>query len=221
MLTDPTDIPVVGTDIPSTISSSLLRRAQMLDGAAWEKLVGLYYPMIYGWCRRSGLQPQDSADVAQEVLRSLTTSLQSFRRSAPGDTFRGWVRRITQRRISDFFRQREQRPEVFGGSDAQNRFSKLTARVELESAEHQKHSKLKDLCDSVRCEFELLTWEAFWRTTVDRASPADVATALGISRNAVYLARSRVLHRLRELCESPVNLISAKDLKRDPGASER
>lgn len=110
---------------------------------------------------------------------------------------------------------------MLGGSDAQNRFLQLTAVVELDSAEDRKHPGLTDLCELVRCEFEILTWEAFWRTTVDGISAADVATALGISRNAVYLARSRVLHRLREIFKNPGNLIAEKDLKRAPAASER
>jgi len=52
--------------------------------------------------------------------------------------------------------------------------------------------------EMIRGEFEPTTWEAFWMVTVDGRKPADVAAALGVSRNAVYLARSRVLHRLRE-----------------------
>jgi RNA polymerase sigma-70 factor (ECF subfamily) len=206
--------------MPGSVSSSLLQRAVQLDGNAWERLVSLYYPLIYGWCRRYGLQPEDSADVSQEVFRSITTSLRCFRRSNSGDTFRGWLRRITKRRVYDFFRQRERQPEVIGGSDAQEHFAQLTVAVDVESAEDGKHWGLKNLCALVRCEFEHLTWEAFWRTTVDGVAATDVATALGMSRNAVYLARSRVLYRLREACENPGNIVVEGDLKRVRGASE-
>jgi len=57
----------------------------------------------------------------------------------------------------------------------------------------------------VQAEFEVRTWQAFWQTTVEQQRPADVAAALGMNVGAVYMAKSRVLRRLRAelqgLCE--------------------
>ena len=81
------------------------------DQQAWEQMVGLYYPMVYGWCRRSGLQSSDAADVCQDVFRGVVRGIGGFRRDKPGDTFRGWLRRITQRRVIDHRQARQSQAE--------------------------------------------------------------------------------------------------------------
>ena len=52
--------------------------------------------------------------------------------------------------------------------------------------------------EQVRGEFQTSTWHAFWQTAVEGNNPKDVAKHLGISPGAVYIAKSRVLARLRE-----------------------
>jgi RNA polymerase sigma-70 factor (ECF subfamily) len=50
----------------------------------------------------------------------------------------------------------------------------------------------------MRGDFEERTWHAFWETAVEKRQAGDVAQTLGISLGAVYMAKSRVLRRLRE-----------------------
>ena len=52
--------------------------------------------------------------------------------------------------------------------------------------------------EMIQMEFAERTWKAFWRVIVDGCRPADVADELEMSVNSVYLAKSRVLRRLRE-----------------------
>lgn len=56
--------------------------------------------------------------------------------------------------------------------------------------------------ERVREEFNETTWLAFWRTAVEHLQPADVAEQLGLSVGAVYVAKSRVLARLRSEIEA-------------------
>jgi RNA polymerase sigma-70 factor (ECF subfamily) len=169
------------------------------DQAAWEHLVNRYFRLVYGWCRRAGVRPDDAADVCQEVFRSVAGSLTNFRRDRDGDTFRGWLRRITQRRLCDHRQKRREQPQAEGGSDAQERLLELAEEPLSSSATRcVQASRLGQVLDVVRCEFEQQTWQAFWRATVDGWPAADVAAALGLTTNAVYLAKSRVLRRLRE-----------------------
>jgi len=189
---------------PSTITSSLLRRVVANDQQAWEQMVGLYYPMVYGWCRRSGLQSSDAADVCQDVFRGVVRGIGGFRRDKPGDTFRGWLRRITQRRVIDHRQARQSQAEPL---------LELGSRVPHAASAHPPGDELPEsvkepslphgVLDLVRSEFEQRTWNAFWKTTVDDRPAADVARELGMSVNAVYLAKSRVLRRLREELVDP------------------
>jgi RNA polymerase sigma-70 factor (ECF subfamily) len=52
--------------------------------------------------------------------------------------------------------------------------------------------------EQVRLEFENATWLAFWRTAVEGQAAREAADSLGISVGAVYIARSRVLSRIKE-----------------------
>jgi RNA polymerase sigma-70 factor, ECF subfamily len=196
-------------------SLSLLERVQEHDRASWERFVALYGPMVYGWCIRAHLQPADAADVGQEVFASVARSIGGFRHDRPGDSFRGWLFTITRNKIRD----RPKRPgaDGIGGSDAQQTLAQLPAES-LDEADSISDSgpvsEKKLLCrramELLQVEFEPRTWEAFWRSFVEMQAPADIASDLGMSVNAVYLAKSRILRRLREEYAALVDLALAK-----------
>lgn len=113
-----------GKQEPSTATSrSLLERIKADDAAAWDRLISLYAPMAYRWCRRYGLPEQEIADVLQEVFQSVATHIASFRKDREGDTFRGWLRTITKHKVLDHLRMVGREPGGAGGTDAQNRFA--------------------------------------------------------------------------------------------------
>jgi RNA polymerase sigma-70 factor (ECF subfamily) len=98
---------------------SVVRGAQANDAAAWEALVRAYSRRIYRWCRRDGLQPADSANVVQEVLQSVAHNIGNFHRDRAGDSFRAWLRRITDNKVHDHFRrENRQLARAAGGTDA-------------------------------------------------------------------------------------------------------
>jgi RNA polymerase sigma-70 factor (ECF subfamily) len=55
--------------------------------------------------------------------------------------------------------------------------------------------------EEVRGEFAVSTWQAFWQTAVEGQEIKTAAAELNISTGAVYIARSRVIARLRERIE--------------------
>jgi RNA polymerase sigma-70 factor (ECF subfamily) len=157
--------------------------------------------LVYGWARRAGLQPDDAADVAQEVFRAVATHLIDFRRDRISDTFRGWLWTVTRNKIRDYCRQQSKRPEAVGGTDAHQRLLQVPDDVATfpgDSAQPLCSLLLTRALDLIRSEFEDRSWQAFWEVVVNGRPSADVATDLGISVNAVYVARSRILRRLRE-----------------------
>ena len=184
---------------PTGTSSSLIDRVKADEAGAWDRLVSLYAPLLYHWCRRWKLQEEDLADVFQEVFKTLILHIGEFRRERQGDTFRGWLRTITRNKVLDHFRKHAR--EVEGGSEAAWRFRQLAAR-EDPAPDPEEAAELTRLfhrgLELIRPEFEERTWKAFWRTAVDGRSPQVAASELSMTAGAVRVAKSRVLQRLRE-----------------------
>ena len=183
-------------------SRSLLRRARERDPQAWTRLTAVYGPTIYAWCRRSGLQASDASDVMQEVFQAVAQSLDKFRKDRPGDTFRGWLWTITRNKIRDFARAIAKHADAAGGSINQQLIEQLSddAPTDPEDESGEKsHSELAHRAVALmQSDFEETTWQAFWRVAVDSQSPQAVAEQLELSVAAVYMAKSRVLRRLRD-----------------------
>jgi len=191
-----------GQQPSSATSRSLLARVQADEPEAWERLVRLYAPLVLHWCRGRGLQDQDIADIFQEVFRAVVAYVGSFRNEREGDTFRGWLRRITQNKLRDHFRELGREPRGVGGSSAQERLAQLPVPQSIEADvapdDEGERGLFARALDLIRGEFEERTWAAFWRTAVEGQAPKDVAADLSMSPGAVRVAKFRVLHRLRE-----------------------
>jgi RNA polymerase sigma-70 factor (ECF subfamily) len=182
-------------------SPSLLLRVQADDQAAWSRLVDVYAPLVYHWCRRAQLGPEDTADVFQETFRAVAQHIHGFHRDRAGDTFRGWLRTITQNKIRDHFRRLQNEPKAAGGTEANLRIHAEPDPISLaedESEQKVVHQVLHRTLESIRGEFEERTWQAFWRVQIDGQSTADVGAALGMTAAAVRKAKLRVLARLRQ-----------------------
>lgn len=182
-----------------TTSLTLLARVRQSDQQAWTRLVELYGPLVYEWCMRAALKPGDAADVGQEVFTRVWSAIGGFRRERPGDTFRGWLRVITKRQLLDFWRHRQHQPQTVN-TDAGDL---ATLHVEFpddddadQLAEDRQLLYLRAI-ELLRSDFEPVTVEAFWRVVIDGQPVRDVGQQLGITANSVYIAKSRVLARLR------------------------
>jgi RNA polymerase sigma-70 factor (ECF subfamily) len=179
-----------------------LLRARAHDSEAWGRLVRVYGPLVYSWCRRAGLQASDAADVGQDVFMGVAKGIATFRRDKSGDSFRGWLFSITRNKVGDHWRRQARRPKAHGGSDGLQRLVQETADESSSSGSGtgsgKQGSLLRRALELVRPDFTETTWQAFWRVVVEGQAPADVAAALGVKTNAVYIAKSRVLSRLRQ-----------------------
>src|SRR5262245_54470898 len=198
------------SDLQAT-SLSLLARVRAGQSSAWERLVDLYAPLVYHWCRRCDLSPEDTADVFQEVFRAVAEHLASFRRDRAGDTFRGWLRTITRNKVRDHFRRRQGEPAAAGGSDARRLLLAVPDQA-LDGPDPSEEGlvsrQLHRTLEAIRGEFEERTWQAFWWVQMEERSPGDVAVQLGMTPAAVRKARYRVLNRLREELEGLDDLLS-------------
>jgi RNA polymerase sigma-70 factor (ECF subfamily) len=186
------------SEVPGSTSVSLLERVKAHDQDAWRRLVQLYGPLVYQWCRRWELRHDDVADVFQEVFQAVAAQIPSFRRDRPGDSFRGWLWTITRHKLADHFRRQGRVPLAAGGSDAQQRLLELPEPPTETDPSATDGSLVHRALEHIRGEFEERTWTMFWRATVDGHATRDIAADLGVTPDAVRVAKSRILKRLRQ-----------------------
>jgi RNA polymerase sigma-70 factor (ECF subfamily) len=182
----------------TSTSRSLLARVRRNEPQAWERLVALYTPLVYYWCRKLDVPHQD--DVVQEVFNAVAGNMQRFRKERPQDTFRGWLRTIARSKVMDYYRRGGREPKAAGGTAAQRRLAEVPADESIDDEEErQAHSELyQRALELIRSDFQQHTWQAFWRVVVDGQAPKDVAEELGMKPGTVRVAKCRVLQRLRQ-----------------------
>ncbi len=181
-------------------STTLLVRLKAKDEQAWRRFVYLYGPLIYSWCRWSGLRESDAADVGQEVFRTVFESIDHFHHDQKGDSFRAWLRTVTRTRVLDF--QRRNSPTEIGSGDrAASIEAQETTEPGTDSAPDEEDPGpilLRRAVELILESCEEKTRQAFLRVVCGEEHPADVAQDLGMTANAVYLAKSHILRRIRE-----------------------
>ncbi len=188
---------------PQTRPSLFLRLRDTQDAEAWREFVHLYTPLVFGYCQRQGLQEADAADVAQEVMRTASEQLPAFQYDRARGKFRGWLLQTTRHRLHQFLARRTRAPEPVDGETLERWVDQNATQDEDPRWEEDYRQRVFDWAtETARGEFQPSTWEAFRRTAIDALSVKEVAAQLGISIGAVYIARSRVTARLRELIET-------------------
>jgi RNA polymerase sigma-70 factor (ECF subfamily) len=180
-------------------SASLLQRVrERNDAASWERLVQLYTPLIRTWVGRHVPQPEDVNDLVQQVFTVVVAKVPEFVHSGRRGAFRHWLRSITVNHLRAFWRAR--RP-LAGQAEAEALLDQLEDPASDPNRqwdrEHDEHVARK-LLEYVEPEFRPATWQAFHRLVIEGLPPERVAADLGLSVNAVLIAKSRVLRRLRE-----------------------
>jgi RNA polymerase sigma factor (sigma-70 family) len=189
---------------PITQVSLLVRIRDGANQVAWREFAQMYGPVIYGFARKRGLQDADAADLMQEVLRSVSGAIQKLEYDRKQGTFRGWLFTITRNKVLNFHAARKIRPSAAGDSQ--------TARALNEKAEPTDDSQAWELeyqrrlaqiaMDRIKSEFQENTWRAFVLTAIEGASATEAAAKVKMSPGAIYVAKSRVLARLKAEIET-------------------
>ncbi len=199
MVTDPSVLEGDSSS-DSSVASTILRRARDGDQSAFQRLVTLYAGLVYHWCRRAGLTPEDAEDVGQQVFLSVSCGLTGFRRDETNGSFRGWLRTITRTRLLDHFQEYRQRELAAGGDVSWNEPTITYHDRELPEDEEPSEKKMvyEQALALVRGVFSEQDFQAFHQVVLEGASPREVAAELGVSVNSIYIAKSRILKRLRD-----------------------
>ncbi len=185
----------------ATRPSLLVRIRDHADADAWARFVDIYGPLIYGFVRKRGLQDADAVDLVQEVLRSVAGAISRLEYDPGRGTFRGWLFTIVNNRLRNDLKAKQRREAGSGDSAVAQQLAQEPAPDEWETqweAEHQQRL-LTWASEKVQSEVEPRTWQAFRLTAVEGRAGKEVAQELNTTVAAVYLAKSRVMARLKEL----------------------
>jgi RNA polymerase sigma factor (sigma-70 family) len=188
-------------EAPLTRITLLARIKNADDIEAWGEFAKLYGPVVYGFARKRGLQDADAADVVQDVLRSVARNAERLEYDPTRGTFRGWLYTISRNKIYNFLTANKRRARGVGDATSQERLEAIAdpdddADHQWE-VEYQRRLSAKAM-DRIKHEFQPNTWRAFWGTAVEGRNATDVGEQLKLSAGAVYVAKSRVLARLRD-----------------------
>lgn len=185
---------------PTTRLSLLVRLRDAHDRLAWEQFVGLYAPLVYGFARKKGLQDADAADIAQDVLTSVAQQMRQWEFDPQRGTFRGWLFTIARNRLRNWLASTARR---INGSSADDHQATLQSQPE-ETPDDAEYARrvFHWAAAQVREQVSEQTWQAFELTAVATRPGPDVAEQLGMTTGAVYLARSRVMAKLKTLVQS-------------------
>src|SRR5438132_2740427 len=189
---------------PATRASLLVRLRDTRDAGAWQEFIRLYAPIIYGFARKRGLQDADAADLMQEVLRSIASAAARLEYDPARGTFRGWLFTVTRNKVFNFLESRSRRVLGSGDSRVQQRLEQHADADGALSADWEadyQRTLAAQAMERVKGEFQAATWNAFLLTAVEEQAPSQVAGRVGMSVGAVYVAKSRVIARLRQEIE--------------------
>jgi len=175
--------------------ASLLERLRQTDvSAAWDRFVDLYTPFLYHCTRRLGLRSEDAADLVQDVFTLLVRKLPEFNYDRDR-SFRGWLRTVVLNKWRETQRHRASLP-AGDAAPLPDDLASPDGNDAFAEAEYRQHLTARAL-QIMQAEFQPTTWKACWEHTVAGRPAAAVAAELGISEGAVYVAKHRVLRRLR------------------------
>jgi RNA polymerase sigma factor (sigma-70 family) len=193
---------------PETRPSLMLRLREPADQQAWGEFVSIYEPLVLRLMKKRGLQEADARDVTQQVVLAVTQAVDRWEPDGREASFRRWLFSIA-RRLALKFVQSGRSPigsarRGTGGSDMLKRLDSLPEPEHrtTEAFDNEYRTEVFHFAaERVRAEFRDTTWQAFWRTCVLHEAISDVAEQLGTSTGNIYVARSRVIARMREVVE--------------------
>jgi RNA polymerase sigma-70 factor (ECF subfamily) len=184
--------------LPDTPVSLLERLRLRPDADSWRRLVDLYTPLIRDWLRRQSVQDADAEDLTQEVLGTLVREIPHFRHDLRRGAFRRWLRTITLNRLRTFWRTRRADPAAPGNGALLDQLEDPDSDPSrLWDDEHDRHV-VRRLLQLMEGDFEPATWKAFRLLVLEGRPTREVADGLGLSPNAVRIAKSRILSRFRQ-----------------------
>ncbi len=176
---------------PSTSLTLLERLSAEPHTADWQRLVGVYSPLLSSWCDRMGVPVSDRDDQVQETLIIVIRGVARFEHRGAG-SFRGWLRTILSNQLKNYFR----RHKPLLRSDWESLRDDNSGLSRRFDHEHDLHiariamERVQQICTE-------RAWQAFEMLMLRQLPLAQVAEHTGLTANAVVKARARILKRIQ------------------------
>lgn len=187
--------------VPETRASLILRLPSTGDAEAWDEFASIYEPFVYRFARRGGLQDADARELVQDVMLSVAKAVGRWKPDSSRARFRTWLFHIARNQLLDALAKRQRQLTARGGTSFFGHIGELSEGTEttdqLMRLEHRR-VLFRWAAERIQKVVRPATWQAFWMTTVEGRSVDESAASLGLTSGGVYIARSRVLARLRD-----------------------
>ena len=192
-------------DTPATRPSLLVRLRDFQDQQSWEEFYTIYQPLVFRMARNQGFQDADAAELTQEVFVAVASAIERWDPDPQRGSFRGWLFRIARNLMINWLAYRRKHPTGAGNSNIRQLLAEQPDPHQEDSAVFDREYRRQAFAwaaEQIQHEFHDSTWQAFWLTSVNNQPVPEAAKKLNISAGAVYIARSRVMARLRQKIET-------------------
>lgn len=177
-------------ETPATLLQRLCDRPAPRD---WERFVSLFTPLLRRWAVRFGVSTSDIEDHLQEVFVLLLRELPRFDYD-PSKSFRAWLWTVFRHNTLAWHRRH---PHAQSSTEQLEQLASPDAVTEATEVEYRRYL-MSRIMRIVQTDFPPQTWQIFQQVAVHGRPGTDVARDFGVTVNAVYLTRGRVMARLRE-----------------------
>jgi RNA polymerase sigma-70 factor (ECF subfamily) len=197
-----------------TSSTLLVRVRNTGDDESWREFVAIYEPLIVAYARKH-VSEHVARDVASDVFIHLLRELPKFEFDRARGRFRTWLWKLTYSATMENLRRSARR------QSRENAYCVQRVRTELDRAEFDREFQRRVLDHALK-KLEPTekprTWACFEQHIRRRRPAAEVAAELGFkTANNVYVNASRVLEKLRAICEESMGDLGHEPLDDLPG----
>ena len=171
------------------------------DAAVWKQFQEYFYPVVVNFARASGLSSTDAEDAAQQTMLTFVQAYRAGKYEREKGRLSGWLYGLARKVILNYRKHQPREKLIADGTTGTSFWNNIEDEESARETwdRHWRQTLLERSLQQVRRETEKKVFEAFELYAIMEKSAEEVAEQLGISTNAVYIAKSRVLTRLRQL----------------------
>jgi RNA polymerase sigma-70 factor, ECF subfamily len=184
-----------------TTTQALEDLRSLNDGPAWKEFDGHFRKVVISFARHSGLGPEEAEDAAQETMLAFTKAFRAGHYDKEKGRLRDWLFGVARNVVLNLRSKRPLEKLIADKATGTSFWDMVKDNSDIEQLwqSEWQNMVLARCLSIVKGETEPNSFKAFELYALQERPVDEVALELGLSKNAVYIAKSRILTRLREL----------------------